>query len=108
MLFFILFVQDGNLKFITEYINNPKTTGFAIGVGLCASLFLMGSNVIATTSFSRDGSSWFVNRYLPVKASDIFLRITAWLINVIILAVFGITMAVVAGISPVFMILWFY
>ncbi|MFJ7763029.1 putative ABC transporter permease subunit [Bacillus toyonensis] len=109
MLFFILFVQDGNLKFITEYINNPETTGFAIGVGLCASLFLMGSNVIATTSFSRDGSSWFVNRYLPVKASDIFFAkaITAWLINVIILAVFGITMAVVAGISPVFMILWF-
>ncbi|AXK19255.1 putative ABC transporter permease subunit [Bacillus sp. COPE52] len=109
MLFFILFVQDGNLEFITEYINNPETTGFAIGVGLCASLFLMGSNVIATTSFSRDGSSWFVNRYLPVKASDIFFAkaITAWLINVIILAVFGITMAVVAGISPVFMILWF-
>ncbi|MES5948829.1 ABC transporter permease [Bacillus cereus group sp. MG6] len=109
MLFFILFVQDGNLKFITEYINNPETTGFAIGVGLCASLFLMGSNVIATTSFSRDGNSWFVNRYLPVKASDIFFAkaITAWLINVIILAVFGITMAVIAGISPVFMILWF-
>ena len=69
----------------------------------------MGSNVIATTSFSRDGSSWFVNRYLPVKASDIFFESNhCWLINVIILAVFGITMAVVAGISPVFMILWFY
>ena len=74
MLFFILFVQDGNLKWITGYIDNPKSAGLAIGVGLCASLFLMGSNVIATTSFSRDGSSWFVNRYLPVKASDIFLR----------------------------------
>lgn len=109
MLFFILFVQDGNLKWITGYIDNPKSAGLAIGVGLCASLFLMGSNVIATTSFSRDGSSWFVNRYLPVKASDIFFAkaITAWLINVIILAVFGITMAVVAGISPVFMVLWF-
>ncbi|EJS70306.1 ABC transporter permease [Bacillus cereus] len=109
MLFFVLFVQDGNLKWITEYINNPKSAGLAIGVGLCASLFLMGSNVIATTSFSRDGSSWFVNRYLPVKASDIFFAkaITAWLINIAILAVFGITMAVVAGVSPVFMILWF-
>ncbi|WP_433772607.1 putative ABC transporter permease subunit [Bacillus wiedmannii] len=109
MLFFVLFVQDGNLKWITEYINNPESAGLAIGVGLCASLFLMGSNVIATTSFSRDGSSWFVNRYLPVKASDIFFAkaITAWLINIAILAVFGITMAVVAGVSPVFMILWF-
>ena len=73
MLFFILFVQDGNLKWITGYIDNPKSAGLAIGVGLCASI-LMGSNVIATTSFSRDGSSWFVNRYLPVKASDIFLQ----------------------------------
>ena len=81
MLFFILFVQDGNLKFITEYINNPKTTGFAIGVGLCASLFLMGSNVIATTSFSRDGSSWFVNRYLPVKASISFCESNHCLVN---------------------------
>ncbi|MDM5194398.1 ABC transporter permease [Bacillus hominis] len=109
MLFFVLFVQDGNLKWITGYIDNPESAGFAIGVGLCASLFLMGSNVIATTSFSRDGSSWFVNRYLPVKASDIFFAkaITAWLINIIILAVFGITMAVVAKVSPVFMILWF-
>ncbi|MDM5234946.1 ABC transporter permease [Bacillus cereus] len=109
MLFFILFVQDGNLKFITEYVNNPEKAGFAIGAGLCASLFLMGNNVIATTSFSRDGSAWFVNRYLPVKASDIFFAkaITAWLINIIILAVFGLTMAVVAGVSPVFMILWF-
>ncbi|WP_439873570.1 putative ABC transporter permease subunit [Bacillus mycoides] len=109
MLFFVLFVQDGNLKWITEYINNPESAGLAIGVGLCASLFLMGSNVIATTSFSRDGSSWFVNRYLPVKASDIFFAkaLTAWIINIAILAVFGITMAVVAGVSPVFMILWY-
>ncbi|WP_264447206.1 putative ABC transporter permease subunit [Bacillus cereus] len=109
MLFFVLFVQDGNLKWITEYINNPESAGLTIGVGLCASLFLMGSNVIATTSFSRDGSSWFVNRYLPVKASDIFFAkaLTAWIINIAILAVFGITMAVVAGVSPVFMILWY-
>ncbi|OQR57245.1 ABC transporter permease [Bacillus sp. CDB3] len=109
MLFFVLFVQDGNLKWITGYINNPESAGLAIGVGLCASLFLMGSNVIATTSFSRDGSSWFVNRYLPVKASDIFFAkaLTAWIINIAILAVFGITMAVVAGVSPVFMILWY-
>ena len=42
MLFFILFVQDGNLKWIAGYIDNPKSAGLAIGVGLCASLFLMG------------------------------------------------------------------
>ena len=39
MLFFVLFVQDGNLKWVTSYINNPKSAGLAIGVGLCASLF---------------------------------------------------------------------
>ena len=81
MLFFILFVQDGNLKWITGYIDNPKSAGLAIGVGLCASLFLMGSNVIATTSFSRDGSSWFVNRYLPVKLRISFCKSNHGLVN---------------------------
>ena len=100
MLFFILFVQDGNLKFITEYINNPETTGFAIGVGLCASLFLMVVTSLQQRHFARWKllvcESLFTSKgfgYLFAKA------ITAWLINVIILAVFGITMAVVAGIS---------
>ena len=80
MLFFILFVQDGNLKFITEYINNPETTDLQLVLAFVHRYF-NGSNVIATTSFSRDGSSWFVNRYLPVKASDIFLRKQSRLVN---------------------------
>ncbi|MCI0765478.1 ABC transporter permease [Bacillus sp. TL12] len=109
MLFFILFVQEGNLKWLTKFIKEPEWSGLALGIGFCAGLFLMGSNVIATTSFSRDGSSWFVNRYLPVKASDIFFAkvFTAWLINITILAVFGLIMTIVAGVSPLFMLLWF-
>ncbi len=73
------------------YIDNPKSAGCNWCWPLCLSI-LMEVMSIATTSFSRDGSSWFVNRYLPVKASDIFFAkaITAWLINVIILAVFGV------------------
>lgn len=109
MLFFILFVQNGNLKWLTKFVNDPEWSGLALGIGFCAGLFLMGSNVIATTSFSRDGSSWFVNRYLPVKAADIFFAkvFTAWFINIAILAVFGLIMIVVAGVSPIFMLLWF-
>ncbi|PDY44200.1 putative ABC transporter permease subunit [Bacillus pseudomycoides] len=109
MLFFILFVQEGNLKWLTKFIKEPEWSGLALGIGFCAGLFLMGSNVIATTSFSRDGSSWFVNRYLPVKAADIFFAkvFTAWLINITILAVFGLIMTIVAGVSPLFMLLWF-
>ncbi|WJE50863.1 ABC transporter permease [Bacillus cereus] len=109
MLFFILFVQEGNLKWLTKFIKEPEWSGLALGIGFCAGLFLMGSNVIATTSFSRDGSSWFVNRYLPVKASDIFFAkvFTAWFINITILAVFGLIMIIVAGVSPIFMLLWF-
>ncbi|MBC6971194.1 ABC transporter permease [Bacillus sp. Xin] len=109
MLFFILFVQEGNLKWLTRFIKEPEWSGLALGIGFCAGLFLMGSNVIATTSFSRDGSSWFVNCYLPVKASDIFFAkvFTAWLINITILAVFGLIMTIVAGVSPLFMLLWF-
>ena len=32
IMFFVLFVQDGNLKWVTSYINNPKSAGLAIGV----------------------------------------------------------------------------
>lgn len=109
MLFFILFVQDGNLKWLTTFVKDPDWSGLALGIGFCGGLFLMGSNVIATTSFSRDGSSWFVNRYLPVKASDIFFAkvFTAWFINIAILGVFGFVLIIVAGVSPLFILLWF-
>ncbi|EEL50081.1 ABC transporter, permease [Bacillus cereus Rock3-44] len=109
MLFFILFVQDGNLKWLTTFVKDPDWSGLALGIGFCGGLFLMGSNVIATTSFSRDGSSWFVNRYLPVKASDIFFAkvFTAWFINIAILGVFGLVLIIVAGVSPLFILLWF-
>ncbi|PFN02728.1 putative ABC transporter permease subunit [Bacillus cereus] len=109
MLFFILFVQDGNLKWLTTFVKDPDWSGLALGIGFCGGLFLMGSNVVATTSFSRDGSSWFVNRYLPVKASDIFFAkvFTAWFINIAILGVFGLVLIIVAGVSPLFILLWF-
>ncbi|WP_459502337.1 putative ABC transporter permease subunit [Bacillus sp. C1] len=109
MLFFVLFVQQGNVEWITKFITDKEWSGLALGIGFCVGLFLMGSNVIATTSFSRDGSSWFVNRYLPVKASDLFFAkvFTAWFVNITILAVFGLIMIIVASVSPIFMVLWF-
>ncbi|MDM5189055.1 ABC transporter permease [Bacillus sp. DX4.1] len=109
MLFFVIFVQNGNLKWLTNYVENPEYTGLAIGIGFCAGLLLMGNNVIATTSFSRDGRTWFVNRYLPVKAADLFFAkvLTAWSINITILAIFGLVLIFVAGVSPLFMLLWF-
>ncbi|EOW9528534.1 ABC transporter permease [Bacillus cytotoxicus] len=108
MFFFIIFVQDGNLTWISKFVKNPEWASLALGIGFCAGLFLMGSNVIATTSFSRDGSSWYVNRYLPVKASDIFLAkvFTAWFVNITILAVFGVVLTIFGGISPLFTLLW--
>lgn len=51
MLFFVIFVQNGNLTWLTNYVENPEYTGLAIGIGFCAGLLLMGNNVIATTSF---------------------------------------------------------
>ncbi|MDM5155507.1 ABC transporter permease [Bacillus sp. DX1.1] len=109
MLFFVIFVQNGNLTWLTNYVENPEYTGLAIGIGFCAGLLLMGNNVIATTSFSRDGRTWFVNRYLPVKAADLFFAkvLTAWSINITILAIFGLVLIFVAGVSPLFMLLWF-
>ncbi|WP_242222482.1 putative ABC transporter permease subunit [Bacillus cereus group sp. BfR-BA-01380] len=109
MFFFIIFVQDGNLAWINKFINDSKTTGLALGLAFCAGMFLMGSNVIATTSFSREGRTWFINRYLPVKAEGIFFAkvFTAWLINTTILAIVGLVLIIVGGVSLVFILLWF-
>ncbi|WP_416825849.1 putative ABC transporter permease subunit [Ectobacillus polymachus] len=109
MLFFIIFVQDGNLAWLNQYIKDSETTGLALGLAFCAGMFLMGSNVIATTSFSREGRTWFINRYLPVKAEGIFFAkvFTAWLINTAILAIFGLVLIIVGGVSPIFILLWF-
>ncbi|MEH7464501.1 ABC transporter permease [Bacillus thuringiensis] len=109
MLFFIIFMQDSNLSWLNKYIKDSGTAGLALGLAFCAGMFLMGSNVIATTSFSREGRTWFINRYLPVKAEGIFFAkvFTGWLINTIILAIFGLVLIIVGGVSPVFMLLWF-
>ncbi|ENQ3106198.1 ABC-2 type transport system permease protein [Bacillus sp. 491mf] len=109
MFFFIIFVQDGNLAWLNKFIKDSETTGLALGLAFCAGMFLMGSNVIATTSFSREGRTWFINRYLPVKAEGVFFAkvFTAWLINTTILAVFGIVLIIVGGVSPMFTLLWF-
>lgn len=50
-----------------------------------------------------------MNRYLPVKAADLFFAkvLTAWSINITILAIFGLVLIFVAGVSPLFMLLWF-
>lgn len=110
MLFFIIFfVQDGNFAWLNTYIKDSETAGLALGLAFCGGMFLMGSNVIATTSFSREGRTWYINRYLPVKAEGIFFAkvFTAWLINTAILAIFGLVLIIVGGVSPVFILLWF-
>lgn len=109
MLFFIIFVQDGNLDWLNKFIKDSETASLALGLAFCAGMFLMGSNVIATTSFSREGRTWFINRYLPVKAEGIFFAkvFTAWLINIAILAIFGLVLIIVGGVSSVFILLWF-
>lgn len=109
MFFFIIFVQDGNLAWLNKFAKDSETASLALGLAFCAGMFLMGSNVIATTSFSREGRTWFINRYLPVKADGIFFAkvFTAWLINITILAIFGLVLIIIGGVSPVFILLWF-
>ncbi|WP_369903247.1 ABC transporter permease [Bacillus manliponensis] len=109
MLFFLIFVQSGDLTWISDIVNDPKVISIALGLAFCGGMFLMGSNAIATTSFSREGSSWFVHRYLPMKAESIFFAkvFIGWAVNVTIFALFGVILMFVAKVPPLFVILWF-
>ncbi|MDG4656984.1 ABC transporter permease [Ectobacillus antri] len=107
--FFAFFQQNGSIEWMKRIVTNPDQAGLALGVAFCAGMFLLSSNMTATTSFSRDGSSWFVNRYLPIAPQTIlFAKIFAsWLVSVSILALFGIVMVALVKVSLLFVTLWF-
>jgi ABC-2 type transport system permease protein len=106
--FFAFFMNNGGVSWLKGALKNPEQLGLALGVGFCAGMFLISSNMTATTSFSRDGSNWIANRYLPIPASTIvFAKVfTAWIVNAFILCVFAIAIVVLANTSPLFTILW--
>lgn len=108
LLFFLIFVQSGDIAWISEFVKDRETASIALGLAFCGGMFLMGSNSIATTSFSREGSNWFVHRYLPMKAESIFFAkvFIGWIVNVAVLALFGLILIIVADVPSLFVVLW--
>ncbi|MFD3449825.1 hypothetical protein ACFDTO_35200 [Microbacteriaceae bacterium 4G12] len=106
--FFAIFMQNGSVDWIQTYANNPQKMGLVLGLAFCAGMFLISSNIIATTAFSRDGQSWFMNQFLPVKASTIVFTkaFVAWFINALVLLLFAVAMIVLGKMSLLFTILW--
>ncbi|WP_409346523.1 putative ABC transporter permease subunit [Paenibacillus sp. MBLB4367] len=54
------------LSSLADFIGKSDTTGVVLCVGIALFLFVAGANNTAPTAISREGSSMFVNKYLPV------------------------------------------
>ncbi|WP_010274924.1 putative ABC transporter permease subunit [Paenibacillus senegalensis] len=76
ILFFPFVVQPESLEFITGLaasIDLNQHGGIVLAIAFAVLLFISGINMAAGTSISREGSIFFVNKYLPVPAFQIML-----------------------------------
>lgn len=110
IMLFILFSNDkGGIKDLSISQNiykNSVLCGIILTVGFAIIAFIVISNPIATTAISREGTSIFVNKYLPI---DYNTQIIAKVLSSIIINLIGVVTLMLAFIiiarPPVLLVL---
>lgn len=87
--------SSGEIKIddIINFIKQPKALGIAMAAVFAMSLFVSGSNGIASTSLSREGQNIFTSKYLPIKFRD---QVIGRIIPAIILSLLPVIIAIIA------------
>ncbi len=75
---------SGQLKELTVFLQNGKSTGIVLGVFFAFIVFSSCSNSIATTAISREGKNLFMLKYIPMKYKD---QIMAKVLSAVVLGV---------------------
>lgn len=89
MILLMFFVQgkDEDTKQLFEMINKPEMGPYVILAGLGLMLFTAGMNVVASTSLSREGKTFWISKLIPVSARQ---QVTAKFIISYFISLFGI------------------
>jgi len=105
MVLIMFFAQgsDEDATQIFSMINNPEAVPYVILGGLGLMLFTAGMNLVASTSLSREGKTFWITKLIPVSAKQ---QVTAkllisYIISAIGVTVTGIIMLVFLKVSPV-------
>jgi ABC-2 type transport system permease protein len=86
----IMFMAKGNDKDATQLfsmINKPEAAPYILLAGLGLMLFTAGMNLVASTSLSREGKTFWITKMIPVSAQQ---QVTAKLILSFIISAIGV------------------
>ena len=102
----ITFMARGNDKDATQIfsmIGKPEAAPYILLGGLGLMLFTAGMNLVASTSLSREGKTFWITKMIPVSAQQQVTAklILSYLISALGVLVTGIVMYVFLGQSPV-------
>lgn len=100
VIIFITFIgqgTSGEMAFLIAMLKNPDVTIYVSLGGLAVMLFTSGMNVVASTSVSREGSTFWISKIIPVPPSYQALGkfLHAMVISVIGIVLTGIIMVIV-------------
>ena len=83
------------LNMITEFLQNSKTSGIALGAFFAFMVFVSCSNSIATTAITREGKNLYILKYIPMKYKD---QLMAKVLSAVVLGVAGMLMVCIIGV----------
>ncbi len=93
-----IFAQKGGgdqLKQLTGFLQNGKSTGIALGGFFAFMVFASCSNAISTTAISREGKNLFVLKYIPMEYKQ---QLMAKVLSAVVLGSAGMLMVSIFGI----------
>ena len=93
-----IFSQNGGgsqLKTLTGFLQDGKSTGIVLGVFFAFMVFASCSNAISTTAISREGKNLYILKYIPMKYKE---QLMAKVLSAVVLGVAGMIMVSILGI----------
>lgn len=58
------------LNHIGDMINNPRIAALVVAVGVALILFMSSNTSVSSTSISREGKNFYVNKFLPISFEE--------------------------------------
>ncbi|MVP01298.1 putative ABC transporter permease subunit [Paenibacillus lutrae] len=94
---------------IGSLLLDPETGGIFLAIGLGVLLFTSGANSTSATAISREGQTFFINKYMPIPFKTILLGkiIPAFLLSLITMILLLVSIAVFLKTPLLFLLMLF-
>ncbi|MCB2291259.1 hypothetical protein LGK97_16140 [Clostridium sp. CS001] len=86
----------GQIGEISKFLSDGKAAGIAIGIFFSFVVFASSSNLISSTSISREGKNLFILKYIPMKYKK---QLMAKVLSAVTLGMVGMAMISIIGVA---------